>query len=243
MVTLIRTLKRITTSTSPPTNESSKSKTATVATGTDQNFSANHVHHGQLKKIETTANDAIEMSKKERTSSDNTTSPQNSSDEKSAAVNSNEKNTQTKLDQKRKASTHEELPTKKAAVNKYKKICSTNGCTHVAVQGGVCMRHGARRKLCCTNMVVGEVCARHVAKVTRKRCSREECTNQAQKGGVCIRHGAQKTRCSSEGCTNFVQKGGVCIRHGAQVKLCSSEGCANQAKKGGVCIKHGAYCI
>ena len=100
MVTLIRTLKRITTSTStsppppPLTNESSKSKpAATIATRTDQNISANHVNHGQLKKTETTANDAIEMSKKERTSSDNTTSPQNSSDEKSAAVNSNEKNT------------------------------------------------------------------------------------------------------------------------------------------------------
>ena len=221
MVTLIRTLKRITTSTSPLTNESSKSETATVATRTDQNFSANHVNHGQLKKTETTANDAIEMSKKERTSSDNTTSPQNSSDEKSAAVNSNEKNTETKLDQKRKASTHEELPTKKAAVNKYKKICSTNGCTHVAVQAGVCMRHGARRKLCssegCTNMVVGGVCIRHVAKVTRKHklCSREECTNQARKGGVCIRHGAQKKRCSREECTNYAKKGGVCMRHGA----------------------------
>jgi len=227
MVTLIRTLKRITTSTSPPTNESSKSKTATVATGTDQNFSANHVNHGQLKKTETIANDAIEMSKKERTSSDNTTSPQNSSDEKSAAVNSNEKNTQTKLDQKRKASTHEELPTKKAAVNKYRQICSASGCTNVAVQAGGCSRHGAKVKRCsregCPNVVVqGGVCTRHGAKVTRKLCSREECTNQAKKGGVCIKHGAQKKRCSREGCTNYVVKGGVCWRHGAKVKVCSS---------------------
>eukprot|EP00985_Skeletonema_marinoi_P014032 scaffold7029_cov93-Skeletonema_marinoi.AAC.1 len=199
MVTLIRTLKRITTSTSPPlTNESSKSKTATVATvtGTDQNFSANHVHHGQLKKIETTANDAIEMSKKERTSSDNTTSPQNSSDEKSAAVDSNEKNTQTKLDQKRKASTHEELSTKKAAVNKYKKICSANGCTNVVV-GGVCTMHGE--------------------KVTRKRCSREGCTNMSQRGGTYRRHWAKFKRCSGEGCTAYAQNGGVCIRHGTHL--------------------------
>eukprot|EP00985_Skeletonema_marinoi_P012128 scaffold5805_cov131-Skeletonema_marinoi.AAC.1 len=174
MVTLIRTLKRITTSTSPPrTNESSMSKTATLATvtGTDEHISASHVHHdGQLKKTETTS-DAMEMSKKERASSDNTTSSQNTShtadstsDEESAAVNSNKRNTETKFDRKRKASTDEELAAKKAAVNKYNKICSANGCTNVAVQGGVCTRHGA--------------------KVTRKFCSREECTNQAKKGGA-----------------------------------------------------------
>eukprot|EP00985_Skeletonema_marinoi_P006464 scaffold2799_cov126-Skeletonema_marinoi.AAC.3 len=232
MVTLIRTLKRIITSPQSPNNnnKSLQTKTATSTAQTDQNISAGHVHHDQIKETETTS-DAIEMNKKERASSAVTlrltsTSSQkpfataDTSDEKSAAVNSNEKNTQ--LDQKRKASTDEELPTKKADVNKYRQICSTtNGCTHVAVQAGVCMRHGARRKLCssegCTNMVVGGVCIRHVAKVTRKHklCSREECTNQARKGGVCIRHGAQKKRCSREECTNYAKKGGVCMRHGA----------------------------
>eukprot|EP00984_Skeletonema_dohrnii_P025204 scaffold14322_cov87-Skeletonema_dohrnii-CCMP3373.AAC.5 len=151
MVTLIRTLKRITTSTSPPlTNESSKSKAAATTTQTDQNISAGHVHHdGQLKETESPS-DAIEMSKKERDSSDNTTSSQNTSDtadstsdEESAAVNSNKRNTETKFDRKRKASTDEELAAKKAAVNKYNKICSANGCTNVSIQGGVCVRHGA----------------------------------------------------------------------------------------------------
>ena len=185
MVTLIRTLKRITTSTSTPlplTNESSKSKTATVATGTgtDEHISASHVNHdGQLKKTETTTSDAIEMSKKERTSSDNTTSSQNTSDtadstsdEESAAVNSNNRNTETKFDRKRKASTDEELAAKKAAVNKYSKMCSANGCTNVAVQGGTCSRHGA--------------------KVTRKLQTLQQgrMHYQAKKGGVCIKHGA-----------------------------------------------------
>eukprot|EP00984_Skeletonema_dohrnii_P011634 scaffold4655_cov118-Skeletonema_dohrnii-CCMP3373.AAC.4 len=173
MVTLIRTLKRITTSTSPPTppltNESSKSKTATAATGTDQNILVSQIHYDcRQKEIETTANDAIEMSKKERAPSDNTTSAQNTPNEKSAAVNPNEKKPQS--DQKRKASTHEDeelLPTKKAAVNKYIKICSANGCTNVVVQGGVCTMHGAKFK----------------------RCSGEGCTACAQNGGVCIRHG------------------------------------------------------
>ena len=112
----------------------------------------------------------------------------------------------------------EELPTKKADVNKYKKICSASGCTNVAVQGGVCSRHGAKVKL----------------------CSSEGCTNQAKRGGVCFRHGAKVKLCSREGSTNYAKKGGVCIKHGAQRKLGSREECTNQAKKGGVCIRHGA---
>ena len=62
--------------------------------------------------------------------------------------------------------------------------------------GGVCRRHGAKKKL----------------------CRSEGCTNQAQNGGVCIKHGAKIKRCSSEGCTNSVVKGGVCAKHGAKVK-------------------------
>ena len=79
--------------------------------------------------------------------------------EESAAVNSNKRNTQTKFDRKRKASTDEKLPTKKADVNKYnRKKCSANGCTNVVQKGGVCTRHGAKRRMCrvdgCTNHVV-----------------------------------------------------------------------------------------
>ena len=70
-------------------------------------------------------------------------------------------------------------------------------------EGGVCIRHGAKRKT----------------------CSHEGCTNQAQRGGVCIRHGAKVKQCSHEGCANQVKNGGVCIRHRAKKKTCSHEGC------------------
>ncbi|KAK1744057.1 hypothetical protein QTG54_005654 [Skeletonema marinoi] len=65
--------------------------------------------------------------------------------------------------------------------------CSSEGCKNNAVKGGVCWRHGAKKKL----------------------CSSDGCTNHAKKGGVCWRHGAKIKLCSSEGCTNHVQKGGV----------------------------------
>ena len=208
MVTLIRTLRRIITPAPPPNIKSSETKTATTTTQTAQNISAGHVHHDdQINETETTS-DAIEMNKKARASSAVTlrltsTSSQkasvaaDTSDVKSAVADPDERNTQTKFDRKRKASTDEELAAKKAAVNKYRKICSANGCTNVVVQGGVCGRHGARVKL----------------------CSREGCTNYAHKGGVCNRHGAKVQLCSREECTNQAKKGGVCIRHGATMKI------------------------
>jgi len=62
--------------------------------------------------------------------------------------------------------------------------------------------------------VNGGVCIKHGAKV--KRCSVEDCDNKALKGGVCLKHGAKIKRCSVEDCNNFVQRGGVCKRHGAK---------------------------
>jgi len=143
-----------------------------------------HVHHdGQLKNTET-ATDAIEMSKKERAPSDNTSSQQkalataDTPDEKSAAVKSKRK-APNRIERERLLS-HEELGPTKVARYKYKRICSANGCTNVVVKGGVCVRHGANRK--------------------RKLCSREGCTNIAQKGGVCKTH--------------HVINGEVCRKHG-----------------------------
>ena len=101
---------------------------------------------------------------------------------------------------------------------KYAKKCSADGCTNLALKGGVCVRHGAKVK----------------------QCSSERCTNIVVRGGVCMRHGAKVKPCSIDGCTNYPQRGGVCIRHGAKVKLCSNDGCTNKAYKGGVCIRHGA---
>eukprot|EP00984_Skeletonema_dohrnii_P021514 scaffold10771_cov121-Skeletonema_dohrnii-CCMP3373.AAC.5 len=128
---------------------------------------------------------------------------------------------------------------------RYKYECSVDECTNHVINGGVCRRHGAKRKLCsvdeCTNHVISRgVCQRHGAKV--KLCSSEGCTNQAQNGGVCKRHGAKVKLCSSNGCTNKAKQGGVCYRHGAKrkVKLCSRDGCTNQVQNGGVCFRHGA---
>ena len=80
------------------------------------------------------------------------------------------------------------------ARKKYRYECSADGCTNHVVNGGVCIRHGAKIKL----------------------CSSEGCTNVAQKGGVCIRHGAKVKRCSTEGCANQAKRGGLCWRHGAK---------------------------
>ncbi len=136
---------------------------------------------------------------------------------------------------KRDSSLDEDSTRKKVPKKKYRYECSTDGCSNIVVRGGLCTKHGAKRKRCssegCTKYAwTGGVCVRHGAKV--KLCSSEGCTNYAQKGGLCIRHGAkvEVNRCSSAGCINRAYKGGVCITHGAKRKLCSSEGCTNQAK-------------
>ena len=97
--------------------------------------------------------------------------------------------------------------------------CSADGCTNFAQEGGVCIKHGAKRKL----------------------CSSEGCTNFALKGGVCVKHGAKYKRCNKLGCTNQAQKRGVCIKHGAKLKRCSSDRCTNRVQRGGVCRRHRAY--
>ena len=69
------------------------------------------------------------------------------------------------------------------------------GCTNKVVNGGVCIRHGAKTK--------------------RKICSDPGCTNVALNGGVCIRHGAKsyKRGCSATGCTTRAKWEGLCMRH------------------------------
>eukprot|EP00985_Skeletonema_marinoi_P005532 scaffold2406_cov80-Skeletonema_marinoi.AAC.1 len=123
------------------------------------------------------------------------------------------------------------------------KRCSVDGCGNWRIEGGVCIRHGAKVKRCsveeCTNYVQkGGACIKHGAKV--KLCSVDECTNYAKRGGVCVRHGAKKKLCSVDDCTNKVQKGGVCKRHGAkvEVKRCIVDGCTNQRRRRGVCWRH-----
>jgi len=50
----------------------------------------------------------------------------------------------------------------------YRLLCSSAGCNNQVIKGGVCVRHGAKKKT----------------------CSHKGCNNQAKKRGVCIRHGA-----------------------------------------------------
>jgi hypothetical protein len=149
---------------------------------------------------------------------------------------------------KRESSGKDDGDNKKRDWRKYIKICSADGCTKQAQQGGICIKNGATytKKLCsiegCKSQAQkGGICIRHGATWTKKQCSSEGCTKQAQNGyGVCVQHGAKRKECSSEGCPNKAVKGGVCMKHGAKVKRCSIEECTKFAKKGGLCMKHGA---
>ena len=79
---------------------------------------------------------------------------------------------------------------------KRRKKCNHDECDNFAVQGGVCIRHGAKVK----------------------KCSHEGCTKNAQNRGLCWSHRGKyviKT-CSAEGCTIQVIRGGVCWYHGAK---------------------------
>mmetsp|Transcript_34118 Transcript_34118/g.55700 ORF Transcript_34118/g.55700 Transcript_34118/m.55700 type:complete len:440 (+) Transcript_34118:100-1419(+) len=141
---------------------------------------------------------------------------------------------------------------------KPKPKCSHEECTHNAIKGGVCRKHGEKsvkpriwpKAKCsheeCTNKVVkGGVCWRHGAK-NEYRCTFRGCVNYAQRNGVCTRHGAKRYHrkvCKHDGCTSFSQVDGACYKHGTNGhcrKTCSREGCNNLAQKGGVCRRHGA---
>ena len=85
-------------------------------------------------------------------------------------------------------------------------LCSFKGRANQAINGGVCLTHGAKRKSCRAMM---------------------GCTNQVVKCGVCITHGAKVN--NHNGCASYAYKKGVCITHGAKAerKLCSHNGCTN----------------
>jgi hypothetical protein len=84
---------------------------------------------------------------------------------------------------------------------KQRQKCRHEACTNIVVQGGVCIKHGAKVK-------------------TRGTCRHDGCTNYVQKGGVCMKHGAKRKKCRHDGCTNLAQKGGICFKHGAKRKKC-----------------------
>ena len=69
-------------------------------------------------------------------------------------------------------------------------LCKHPGCTNASCRGGVCVKHGAKRKCC---------------KV-------EGCTSQRVANHLCFKHGG-KTICKHNGCTNIAKGQGVCTRH------------------------------
>ena len=133
----------------------------------------------QLRKAEA----AVAASERKMTSSAASTHNRMSSRKKIQVVNQDDTSTikSHKASKRKRLSLSEakEGPIrKKVDRRKYKKICSADGCTNQVVNGGVCIKHGAKVK----------------------RCSKEGCTNYAINGGVCRRHGAKLKRCSKEGC-------------------------------------------
>ena len=94
--------------------------------------------------------------------------------------------------------------------------CTVVGCENRVVQGGLCIAHGAKRKL----------------------CKHPGCKKHVKKAGLCSTHGPSRKRCEVENCTKVAVQGGRCIAHGAKKKLCSVEKCTKQAILSGMCKKH-----
>lgn len=94
--------------------------------------------------------------------------------------------------------------------------CSVPECTNRVVQGGLCISHGAKRKI----------------------CGHPGCTKHVKKAGMCSTHGPARKRCEVDGCQKVAVQGGRCIAHGAKKKLCSFRKCTKQAILSGMCKKH-----
>jgi hypothetical protein len=94
--------------------------------------------------------------------------------------------------------------------------CTLAGCPNRVVQGGLCIAHGARRKV----------------------CNHPGCTKNVKKAGMCSTHGPARRRCDGEGCNKVAVQGGRCIAHGAKKKMCSVDNCKKQAILSGMCKKH-----
>ncbi|KAL3758743.1 hypothetical protein ACHAWU_001470 [Discostella pseudostelligera] len=101
--------------------------------------------------------------------------------------------------------------------------CAFENCENRVVQGGVCVTHGAKRKL----------------------CSFPNCDKAVKLAGYCSTHGPSRRKCGTEGCTRVAVQGGRCLSHGARRRLCSYPGsggsgkqCQKNAIMGGMCKKH-----
>ena len=94
--------------------------------------------------------------------------------------------------------------------------CTVGDCANRVVQGGLCISHGAKRKI----------------------CQHPGCNKNVKKCGMCSTHGPARKRCENRGCGKVAVQGGKCIAHGAKKKLCETEGCTKQAILTGMCKKH-----
>jgi hypothetical protein len=94
--------------------------------------------------------------------------------------------------------------------------CTMDNCPNRVVQGGLCISHGAKRKL----------------------CKHPGCNKNVKKAGLCSTHGPARKRCDEDACGKVAVQGGKCIAHGAKKKLCSMENCEKQAILSGMCKKH-----
>ena len=105
----------------------------------------------------------------------------------------------------------------KAPKRKYiRPKCSAPNCDNRVVNSGVCVTHGAKRKL----------------------CSHPGCTKAVKVAGACSMHGPARKKCDTEGCTRVAVQGGKCLSHGGKKKLCSFEECKKNIVVGGMCKKH-----
>lgn len=86
--------------------------------------------------------------------------------------------------------------------------CKVEHCINTVVQGGLCISHGAKRKL----------------------CGRPGCDKKVKKAGMCSAHGPARKKCEHENCANIAVQGGLCISHGAKKRMCSIAGCNRKAR-------------
>ena len=112
--------------------------------------------------------------------------------------------------------THSVSQIQSLSKKRIRRPCGVGGCTNRVVQGGVCIRHGARRK----------------------KCNHPGCTKHVKKAGRCSTHGPPRQQCNVDGCTNVSVQGGRCISHGASKKKCCIKNCSKQAILSGMCKKH-----
>lgn len=98
----------------------------------------------------------------------------------------------------------------------HRRTCSATGCKNGVVQGGLCVKHGAKRR----------------------PCRFPGCTKNSKNAGLCSKHGPARKKCEYPNCANVAVRGGKCKSHGAWSKMCSVEGCPKVAAISGKCKRH-----